>query len=81
MRRADPTSTFESGPDRAIDSGFDDVEELIEYLESDQLVQERARPVSRAQLSRLAAAGLWALRVLAMVLAVMVIYTFFSQLS
>ena len=61
--------------------GPHDREELVEYLESDQLAQERARPLSRAQLSERATAGLWALRVLAVVLAAMVIYTFFSQLG
>ncbi len=61
--------------------GPHDREELVEYLESDQLAQERARPLNRAQLSQRATVGLWALRVLAVVLTAMVIYTFFSQLS
>lgn len=56
-------------------------EQLVEYLETDQLVQERAVPVDRAQLSRRAAAGLWALRVLAVVMAAMVIYTFAVRLG
>lgn len=58
-----------------------DHEQLVEFLESDQLAEERARPVSRAELSGRAAAGLWALRVLALVLAAMVIYTFVAQLG
>jgi hypothetical protein len=57
-----------------------DHEQLIEYLESDQLVRERARPVGPAHLSRPAAAGLWALGVFAVVTAAMVIYTFVAQL-
>jgi hypothetical protein len=70
-----PVIDAQSGP------GLHDREELVEFLESDQLVEERARPVSRAQLSERAAAGLWALRVLAIVLAAMVIYTFVAQLA
>lgn len=58
-----------------------DHEQLVEYLESDQLVEERARPVPRARLSRPAAAGLWALRVFAIVMALMVIYTFVAGLG
>jgi hypothetical protein len=58
-----------------------DDEILIDYLESDQLVEHRSRPVQRAQLTRAASAGLWALRVFVIVLSVMVIYTFVSQLG
>jgi hypothetical protein len=58
-----------------------DHERLIEYLESDQLVEERARPLERARLSRSADAGLWALRVFAVAMAVMVIYTFVAHLG
>lgn len=55
-------------------------EQLVEYLESDQLVEERARPLGPAHLSRRAALGLLALRVFAFVMAAMVIYTFVAQL-
>jgi hypothetical protein len=55
--------------------------ELIAYLESDQLVVERARPVGRAALSRRTQVGLWALRVFTIVVGAMVIYTFISQLA
>jgi uncharacterized protein involved in exopolysaccharide biosynthesis len=58
-----------------------DREELVEYLESDQLVTERSRPVPRQVLSRRAAAALWALRVFVVVVGAMVIYTFFANLS
>ena len=58
-----------------------DHERLVEYLESDQLVEERAKPLARARLSRSADAGLWALRVFAVVMAAMVIYTFVAQLG
>jgi hypothetical protein len=56
-------------------------EDLVMYLERDQLVWNRARPVARARLDRPAAVGLWALGVLAVVLSAMVIYTFVSQLG
>jgi len=56
-------------------------EELIAYLESDQLVVERSRPVARAALSRRAQVGLWALRAFTIVVGALVIYTFISQLT
>jgi hypothetical protein len=56
-------------------------EELIAFLEADQLVAERSRPVARAHLSRWTRVGLWALRVFAIVLSLMVIYTFIAQLG
>jgi hypothetical protein len=56
-------------------------EQLIAYLESDQLVAERSRPVGRGALSRRASAGLWVLRVFAVVVSLMVVYTFVSQLG
>lgn len=55
--------------------------ELIAYLESDQLVAERSRPVPRARLGRGANVGLWALRVFVIVVSAMVIYTFVAQLG
>jgi hypothetical protein len=55
--------------------------ELIAYLESDQLVARRSRPVSRARLGRGANIGLWALRVFVIVVSAMVIYTFVAQLG
>ena len=51
------------------------------YLEHDQLVADKLRPVPRARLGRGARLGLWALRILAVVLSAMVIYTFFWQLG
>ncbi len=56
-------------------------EELIAYLESDQLVVERSRPVARATLSRRASVALWGLRVFAIVISAMVIYVFVVQLG
>jgi hypothetical protein len=51
------------------------------FLEPDQLVVDKSRPVPRAQLSERANAGLWALRVFVLVVSAMVIYTFVSQLT
>lgn len=53
---------------------------LIEYLEADQLVSDTSRRLPRAQVSRRTGAGLWALGAFALVLSVLVIYTFVSQL-
>lgn len=54
-------------------------EDLINFLEPDQLVADTSRPLPRAQLSRRAHAALWMLRVFVIVLAVLVIYVFISQ--
>ena len=56
-------------------------QQLIAYLEPDQLVADKSRPVGRAPLSRRASAALWALRVFVVVTSAMVIYTFISQLA
>ncbi|HEY2595875.1 MAG TPA: hypothetical protein VGK33_18440 [Chloroflexota bacterium] len=57
-----------------------DAEEMVGPLERDQLVADRSRPVSRAELSRSARAALWWLRVFVVIVGAMVIYTFFAQL-
>jgi len=54
---------------------------LIAYLEPDQLVADKSRPLARAPLSRRATAALWALRVFVVAISAMVIYTFISQLG
>jgi hypothetical protein len=56
-------------------------EELVMFLERDQLVSDTSRPVPRARLSRRATIGLWALRVFAIVVSAMVVFTFVSQLG
>jgi hypothetical protein len=56
-------------------------EELVEFLERDQLVTDKSRRLSRAPLSRRAAVALWALRVFVIIVAAMVIYTFVAQLG
>ena len=55
--------------------------QMIEYLERDQLVADRRRPLPRATLGRRASLALWTLRVFVLVLSAMVIYTFVSQLG
>jgi hypothetical protein len=55
-------------------------QELIAYLEPDQLVAETFRPVTRAILTRNAAVVLWALRVFVVLVSLMVIYTFVVRL-
>jgi hypothetical protein len=54
--------------------------DLRQYLEDDQFVADKARPVPRARMSRRARAALWVLRVFVIVVSLMVIYTFVSQL-
>jgi hypothetical protein len=56
-------------------------EEIVMFLERDQLVSDTSRPVPRARLSRRATVGLWALRIFAIVVSAMVVYTFVSQLG
>jgi hypothetical protein len=55
-------------------------DEPVMHLELGQLVTETSRPVPRAALSARAAAGLWALRVFAVLVSLMVVYTFIGQL-
>jgi hypothetical protein len=63
------------------DAPADDAgEEMIDYLERDQLVAETFRPVARAALGGGALASLWALRVFVVIVSAMVLYTFASQL-
>lgn len=56
-------------------------EELVMFLERDQLSSDRARPLPRAPLERRARVALWALRVFALIVSAMVIYTFVAQLG
>jgi hypothetical protein len=58
-----------------------DEEELIMFLERDQLVADTSVPVPPAPLSRPVRAALWALRVFVLVVSFMVIYTFIYQLQ
>jgi len=51
------------------------------YLERDQLVADKNRPVPQARLGRWSALWLWALRVFVAVMGSLVIYTFIAQLG
>ncbi|MDQ6776575.1 MAG: hypothetical protein M3071_10260 [Actinomycetota bacterium] len=55
-------------------------QELVEFLERDQLVIDTSRPVNRMVLSRGSSVALWAMRVFVVVVSAMVIYAFASQL-
>jgi hypothetical protein len=55
-------------------------EELIMFLELKQLVSDRSTAVPPARLSGRARAALWLLRIFALIVSFMVIYTFVSQL-
>lgn len=55
-------------------------EQPIMFLEQEQLVSDRAIAVSPARLSGRARAALWLLRIFALIVSSMVIYTFVSQL-
>ncbi len=57
-----------------------DEEQLIVFLEPEQFVSDRSIPVPPARLSRRARAALWLLRIFALIVSAMVIYTFVSQL-
>ena len=56
-------------------------EELVMYLEPDQLVADTSVPVEPAALGRRARLGLWALRVFVVILSAMVIITFVASLQ
>jgi hypothetical protein len=55
-------------------------DEPVMHLQRRQLVAETSRPLPRAALSTRAAAALWALRIFAILVSLMVIYTFIDQL-
>ena len=55
-------------------------DETIMHLERDQFVAETSRPVPRRSLGPRAVAALWLLRAFAIVVSLMVIYTFIHQL-
>jgi len=68
------TRSSQAEPDRHGD------EDLIMYLERDQLVSETARPVPLARLGQRAVVGLWGLRIFVILVSAMVIYTFIARL-
>ena len=74
-----PRAAAVSQPDLRLPERPED--ELIMNLERDQFVSETSRPVPRAALSSRTIAALWALRVFVVVVSLMVVYTFISQLN
>ena len=77
----DPILTTRSAADSEIVHEPTDHEELIMFLERDQLVADTSLPVSPAHLSARAKAALWALRAFVVIVSFMVIYTFVHQLG
>jgi hypothetical protein len=55
-------------------------EEMVGFLERDQLVSDRQLPLARARVGAPARALLWSLRIFVLIVGAMVIYTFFAQL-
>jgi hypothetical protein len=55
-------------------------EELVMFLERDQLMSDRRRPLPPAEVGGRAHAALWALRIFVLIVGLMVIYTFCAQL-
>lgn len=55
-------------------------EEMVGFLERDQLVADRTLPIGPATLGTAPRIALWALRIFVLVVGAMVIYTFFAQL-
>lgn len=56
-------------------------DELVMFLEYDQLSEATARPLPRARITRRLSVGLWALRVFVTLLSIMVVYAFIVQLK
>ena len=76
MTRAQLTAPPPDTTDPNPSTRQEDEEELIMNLERDQFVAETSRPVARARLGARATAALWALRVFAVTVSAMVVYTF-----
>ena len=77
-----PPSNIDTTPQASAQHGQPsrDGEELIMFLEQQQFVSDRSIAVAPARLSGRAKAALWILRVFALIVSFMVIYTFVSQL-
>jgi hypothetical protein len=74
------TSPTKSLPDHKLDQQPARAE-LVMFLERDQLTADTSHPVPRAQLSTPTRLALWALRIFAILMSAMVIYTFAAQLK
>ena len=55
-------------------------EELVMFLERDQFVADRLRPLEPASIGRPAQVALLALRIFVLIVGAMVVYTFVAQL-
>jgi hypothetical protein len=77
----EPTPTLRSRAVREAVHEPTDHEELIMFLERDQLVADTSRPVPPAHLSTRVKAALWALRVFVILVSCMVLYTFVHELG
>ena len=55
-------------------------EEMVMFLERDQLVADRQRPLPTARMSPRSHVALWTLRIFVLIVGAMVIYTFCAQL-
>jgi hypothetical protein len=55
-------------------------EEMVMFLERDQLVADRRQPLPLAKIGRRAETALWTLRIFVLIVGAMVIYTFCAQL-
>jgi hypothetical protein len=55
-------------------------EEMIMFLERDQLMSDRRRPLPPADIGPRAHVALWTLRIFVLIVGLMVIYTFCAQL-
>jgi len=77
-----PPSDIHTAPHASARQGHSppDGEQLIMFLEQEQFVSDRALPVAPARLSERAKAALWLLRIFAVIVSGMVIYTFVAQL-
>ena len=72
----------EDGPrPGSVSAGEQLEEDLVAHLERGQFVTETSRPLGRASLSARATLGLWALRILVVVVSAMVVYAFVRQLN
>lgn len=60
--------------------GDEQEEELVMFLERDQLAAGRHRPLPPAPIGRRAHLALWTLRIFVLIVGAMVIYTFCAQL-
>ncbi len=80
MRDSAITPALPDDHDDGVQGRLDD-DELIMFLERDQLVADTSRPVARARLAPRVNALLWGLRVFVLVVSFMVIYTFVKQLG